>query len=321
MPRFALTRSTLDRIVLTGTGLVLSVLPGCGNSSSTETPGRGTAGVAGQAGAGGGHGGSSSSGGAPTGGTPAGSGAFAGGAAGSMAFGGGGQGLGGTSGATSQGGTTQLGGAGLGSGGGAGAGAGGSDAGKVTLFDGTGLSQWRSKEGGETAPWTATSNDFAVVPGSGDITTRESFGDIKLHVEFWVPSTPATNGEQDRGNSGVYLQGRYEVQVLDSYNHPLEGANDCGAIYELKNADLNAAMPPETWQTYEISFRAPRWNGTQKVESARISVVWNGQVAQADVEVPAPTKLGDPEGPGDAPLRLQDHSHAVRYRNIWLQRM
>ncbi len=221
--------------------------------------------------------------------------------------------------------TSPLGGAGAGGssdpgGAGGSSGAAGNDAGKVTLFDGTGLSQWRSRAGGETAPWTATSDYFAVAPNSGDLVTRDAFGDIKLHVEFWVPATDAANAEQDRGNSGIYLQGRYEVQVLDSYEHPLEGANDCAAIYELKNADVNAAEPPGTWQTYEIEFRAPRWSGNQKVENARVSVVWNGQVAHANVEVPAPTRLGDAEAPGDAPLRLQDHGHAVRYRNVWLQR-
>jgi hypothetical protein len=190
------------------------------------------------------------------------------------------------------------------------------------LFDGSGLASWRSRnQGGGNAPWTANQDYFAVVPNSGDIETTASFGDIQLHVEFWIPTTPTSNAEQDRGNSGIYLQGRYEVQVLDSYQHPLDGMNDCGAIYELKNASVNASLPPENWQTYEITFHAPRYTGAQKTANARISVVWNGQQAQNDVEVPAPTKLGDAEAPGDAPLRLQDHGHPVRYRNIWLRKL
>lgn len=197
----------------------------------------------------------------------------------------------------------------------------GNTAPKVTLFDGQGLSQWLSRSGGGDAPWNVMDAAFVVVPNSGDIETRQSFGDIQLHVEFWIPKTPATNAEQDRGNSGIYLQGRYEVQVLDSYLHPLDGANDCGAIYELKNADVNASLPPENWQTYEITFRAAHWSGNTKLSNATISVTWNGQQAQSDVEVPAPTRLGDPEAPGDAPLRLQDHGHGVRYRNIWLQKL
>jgi hypothetical protein len=192
---------------------------------------------------------------------------------------------------------------------------------KVVLFDGGDLAAWKSRDGGGAAPWTTTDGAAVVVPGSGDIQTRQTFGDIQLHVEFWIPKTPTSNEEQDRGNSGIYLQGRYEVQVLDSYQHPLDGANDCGAIYELKNADVNAALPPETWQTYEITFHAPRWSGQTKTANARISVIWNGQQAQSDVEVPAPTRLGDAEAPGAAALRLQDHNHAVRYRNLWLREL
>lgn len=199
------------------------------------------------------------------------------------------------------------------------AGSGAQEPPKVVLFDGSDLTAWSSRNGGGAAPWTVSDGALVVVPNSGDIQTRQAYGDIQLHVEFWIPQTPTSNAEQDRGNSGIYLQGRYEVQVLDSYQHPLDGANDCGAIYELKNADVNAALPAETWQTYEITFRAPRWSGQTKSENARISVIWNGQQAQSNVEVPAPTRLGDAEAPGDAPLRLQDHGHGVRYRNIWLR--
>lgn len=303
-------------------------LVGCGDSSVITPTGDG-----GRAGTGGAPGGGSSAA------APSSAGVSPGGAAGAPVAGDGGQATSGASGMAGGGGTT-LGGAsatggdggatgGGGLGGGAGGSSGGASAGngaggngaKVVLFDGSGLSPWRPKDGAGAAPWMTTPDYFTVKPSSGDIVTRESFGDIKLHVEFWVPATPTTNGEQDRGNSGIYLQGRYEVQVLDSFDHSLEGANDCGAIYELKNADVNAALPPENWQTYEITFRAPRFDGTQKKENARISVVWNGKIAQSEVEVPAPTKLGDAEGPGDAPLRLQDHSHAVRYRNIWLERL
>jgi hypothetical protein len=199
------------------------------------------------------------------------------------------------------------------------AGSGAQEPPKVVLFDGSDLTAWSSRNGGGAAPWTVSDGALVVVANSGDIQTRQAYGDIQLHVEFWIPQTPTSNAEQDRGNSGIYLQGRYEVQVLDSYQHPLDGANDCGAIYELKNADVNAALPAETWQTYEITFRAPRWSGQTKSENARISVIWNGQQAQSNVEVPAPTRLGDAEAPGDAPLRLQDHGHGVRYRNIWLR--
>ena len=259
---------------------------------------------------------SSAGAGAGTGGASAGTSgsAMAGGGVGGSGSAGASAGLGGTAMAGSGGGSA-LAGAG---------GAAGSPSGedtKVVLFGGQDLSKWKAHSDGGPAPWNVADGAFSVAPGSGDIDTRQSFGDIQLHVEFWIPTTPASNAEQDRGNSGVYLQGRYEVQVLDSYQHPLEGANDCGAIYELKNADANASLPPENWQTYDITFHAARWSGNTKTANAKISVMWNGQQAQKDVEVPAPTKLGDPENASTAPLRLQDHSHSVRYRNIWLREL
>jgi Domain of Unknown Function (DUF1080) len=191
----------------------------------------------------------------------------------------------------------------------------------IVLFGGADLNAWQPQTGAGGAAWTLGEGWFAVAPGQGDLRSRQSFGDMRLHVEFWIPSTPAGNAEQDRGNSGIYLQGRYELQVLDSHQHPLEGANDCGAIYELKDADENAALPAGSWQTYDITFRAPRWSGAVKTENARISVTWNGRLAHDGVEIPGPTRLGDEEAPGRAPLRLQDHGHGVRYRNVWLREL
>lgn len=327
-----LVRSTRTRPTRAVAFIALLALGGCESSTSPGADGGKQ---------------ESGTGGASAGSSAAGAGGFVASAGSSVSIGGGALGVGGSSGngtggaltgGVANGGESGGGGAGpvAGSGGRAGAGgfsgmlgasgssgsagaAGGVD--KLTLFDGKDLSQWKSRNGGGNAPWQVMDNAFSVVPNSGDIETRESFGDVQLHVEFWIPKTPTTNEEQDRGNSGIYLQGRYEVQVLDSYMHPLDGANDCGAIYELKNADVNASLPPENWQTYEITFRAPRWQAQKKLENAKISVTWNGQQAQKDVEVPAPTRLGDPEVPGDAPLRLQDHGHNVRYRNIWLQKL
>ena len=308
----------------------LFALAGCGNSATPDADashggnashggdGNGGASAGTGTGGGGGPGGSQATGGAANSG---GSSDAAGGALGLSGAPAGGASAGSAGALSGAGGMT--GGAGFSGmlGGAGGAGGAGSDKPKVVLFSGQDLSLWKSRNGGGDAPWTVMDGAFIVVPNSGDIATRESFGDIQLHVEFWIPKTPVTNDEQNRGNSGVYLQGRYEVQVLDSYMHPLDGANDCGAIYELKNADVNASLPAENWQTYEITFRAPRWSGQTKTENAKISVIWNGQQAQKDVEVPAPTKLGDAEAPGDAPLRLQDHGHPVRYRNIWLQKL
>ncbi len=193
--------------------------------------------------------------------------------------------------------------------------------GAVVLFDGSNLAAWQASDG--TAPrWRLVEGAMEVVPGTGDLRSRRWFGDVQVHVEFQVPPSSPGAAEQDRGNSGVYLQGHYEVQVLDSFGATLSGANDCGAIYGVRDAEVNESFPPGIWQSYDILFRAPRWNGTSKVSPARITVVWNGTRVQKDVEVWGSTTLGDPEVPGesDGPLRLQDHGHRVRYRNIWVKR-
>ena len=203
----------------------------------------------------------------------------------------------------------------------AGAAAGGTDGGsgaRVVLFDGNGLGAWVSGGGGSPR-WRVVDDAFEVVAGTGDMRTRQRFGDMRLHLEFQVPRTPETNGEQDRGNSGVYLQGRYEVQILDSFSHPLSGANDCASIYGVKDADSNQATPPETWQTFDILFRAARFNGTMKVQNARISVVWNGREVQREVEVRGPTGSGEAETAAPGSLRLQEHAHPVRFRNVWVE--
>ena len=190
-------------------------------------------------------------------------------------------------------------------------------AGRTVLFDGTSLAAWSSNGG--AARWTLVDGAFQVAPGTGDLRTRERFGDMRLHVEFRVPRTPETSGEQDRGNSGVYLQGRYEIQILDSFDHPLSGANDCASIYGVKDADSNEATPPETWQTFDIVFRAARFNGATKVQNARVSVTWNGKEVQRDVEIRGSTGSGDAESAAPAALRLQEHAHPVRFRNIWVE--
>ena len=194
--------------------------------------------------------------------------------------------------------------------------------GAAVLFDGSDLDAWMQKDG-SPARWRLVDGAMEVVPGTGDVYSHRWFGDVHVHVEFQVPASSSGAAEQDRGNSGVYLQGHYEVQVLDSFGATLSGANDCGSIYGVKDADVNESFPPGLWQSYDIAFRHARWSGSTKVSPARITVVWNGTRVQEDVEVPGSTTLGDPEIPGepDGPLRLQDHGHRVRYRNIWVQRL
>jgi hypothetical protein len=190
----------------------------------------------------------------------------------------------------------------------------------VVLFDGSSLDAWLGT-GNSPPAWNLVDGAMEVIPGTGDLYSHRWFGDVRLHLEFQVPPSPPNAAEQDRGNSGVYLQGHYEVQILDSFGATLSGANDCGAIYGVKDADANESFPPRIWQSYDILFHAPRWSGSTKVSPARITVVWNGTKVQQEIEVWGPTKLGDPEVPGesDGPLRLQDHGHPVRFRNIWVQ--
>jgi hypothetical protein len=149
-------------------------------------------------------------------------------------------------------------------------------------------------------------------------TSRTRLRDFRLHLEFLVPFAPRARG-QARGNSGVYLQGRYEVQVLDSFG--LEPAEDgCGALYGQRAPDLNMALPPLTWQTYDIEFRAARFDPDgARLAPARVSVRHNGVPIHRDVELAGPTRGGEPEGPESGPIHLQDHRSPVRYRNVWVQ--
>jgi len=165
--------------------------------------------------------------------------------------------------------------------------------------------------------WLALS-DGSMMKGKGDNGTKQEFGSVRLHLEFMTPYEPAASG-QDRGNSGVYLQDRYEIQVLDSFG--LESKNnDCGGIYRVAAPKVNACLPPGRWQTYDITFTAPRFDASgKKTASARVTVLHNGAVIHQDQEIPGTT--GGARSKTEvavAPLRLQDHINLVRFRNIWV---
>jgi Domain of Unknown Function (DUF1080) len=150
-------------------------------------------------------------------------------------------------------------------------------------------------------------------------TSTEQFGDHRLHIEFRTPFQPDDSGQR-RGNSGVYVQGRYEVQVLDSFG--LKGEdNECGGIYQIARPKLNMCYPPLTWQTYDIDFKAAKYNDSGvKTSNARITVKHNGVVVHEDLELTAGTPGKDKEANTPGPLFLQNHNNPVVYKNIWILR-
>ena len=143
------------------------------------------------------------------------------------------------------------------------------------------------------------------------------FRDFTLHAEYRLPYMPYARG-QDRANSGFYLQSSYEVQVLDSFG--LEGVeNQCGALYRYHRPDQNMCLPPLQWQTYDMTFRSPKFDSAgNKIQNARITLLHNGVVVHNDFEVERKTGAGKPEADTDRPIKFQNHSNPVRYRNIWL---
>lgn len=185
------------------------------------------------------------------------------------------------------------------------------------LFSGKDLSGWTGRDGKAPAAWTVTDGLLTVKPGSGDIMTEKKYGDFELHVEFNCPYMPDAKG-QARGNSGVYLAGNTELQVLDSYGLKLQN-DDCGAIYKQIIPSSNAAKPPLQWQSYDVTFHKAKLEGDKVVKKARVTVIWNGVKTIDDAEIdPTPGGVGNPAGT-EGPILLQDHGNLVEYRNIWIR--
>jgi hypothetical protein len=194
----------------------------------------------------------------------------------------------------------------------------------VVLFDGKDLSKWADKDGG-AAKWKVENGYFEVVPKTGYLHTREAFGDCQLHVEFSEPNPPK-GVDQDRGNSGVFLHGLYEIQVLDSFQSKTYADGQAAAVYGQYPPLVNASRPPGQWQTYDIIFHGPRFDAAGKLlRPARETVFHNGVLVQDNVELSGPTAHGErppyKPTPEKLPLALQDHNHPVRYRNIWIREL
>ncbi len=196
----------------------------------------------------------------------------------------------------------------------------------IVLFDGTNLNAWNGFLKGQTVPagWKVRDGYVEVDPAAGSIQTKENFGDIQLHLE-WASPSAVKGSDQLRGNSGIEIMGRYEVQVLDSYENPTYADGQAGAIYGQVPPMVNAVRKPGEWQTYDLVFEAPRWQGAVLTKPARLTLFhngvlvqnaeqWIGQVAHRAI------KQYEPHQP-ELPLRLQNHGDLVRYRNIWVRRL
>ncbi len=194
----------------------------------------------------------------------------------------------------------------------------------TVLFDGSDFSAWESAREGGDVQWSLEDGAMTVTPRTGPIVTKDSFGSIQLYLEWRSPEVVLGDG-QGRGNSGVFLQGRYEVQVLDSYNNETYVNGMAGSIYKQYPPLANPAVAPGEWQTYNIIFEAPEFDEAgELLEPAYVTVIWNGVLVQNRVEVQGPTEyIGLPSytAHGDDVIMLQDHGNLVSFRNIWIRKL
>ena len=194
----------------------------------------------------------------------------------------------------------------------------------VVLFDGRGLGEWVATSGGD-ARWTVRDGYMETRPGAGAIRTRRGFGDVQLHVEWAAPAQVQGDG-QGRGNSGVIIMGRYEVQVLDSHGNRTYSDGQAASVYGQYPPLVNASRPPGEWQAYDIVFRRPRFAADGKLlRPARMTVLHNGVLVQDHVDLWGETNWlqyrAYSRHPDALPLELQDHANPVKYRNIWLREL
>ncbi len=197
----------------------------------------------------------------------------------------------------------------------------------IVLFNKDSLDNFENVSDGTAPSWKVRGNKFTVVPGSDNIQTKEKFGDCQLHIEWQTPKKDVKEGKQGQqnGNSGIYLMGKYEVQVLNSYINQTKPQSQAGAIYGQHPPLVNASIRPGKWQTYDIIFTAPQFNtdGTVKTPGY-LTVIHNGVLVQNHAEIQGPTTAHNkntPDDAGELPLMLQHHKNEVSYRNIWIRRL
>lgn len=180
---------------------------------------------------------------------------------------------------------------------------------------------------GSPVQWKVSGNQFTVVPGTPNIQTKESFGDCQLHIEWKTPRKDVREGKtsQGCGNSGIYLMGKYEVQVLNSYQNPTNPDGQAGAIYRQHAPLVNASLKPGIWQKYDIIFTAPRFNNDgSKKEPGYFTVLHNGVLVQNHVDIKGPSQAGNEKtliNQTELPLMLQNHQNKVSFRNIWIRKL
>lgn len=195
----------------------------------------------------------------------------------------------------------------------------------IVLFDGTDLSRWRTGDG-KASGWVVADGAMQVppakTPGGGDIWTKDEFGDCQLHIE-WATQNPPRGKSQERGNSGIFMFGKYELQVLDNFQNPTYADGQAGSVYGEAPPQVNASRPPGEWQSYDIIFTAPVFKDDKLESPAYVTILHNGVLVQNHTEIFGPTGHRSLQSykphAAKGPIKLQDHGNPTRYRNIWIR--
>ncbi len=193
-------------------------------------------------------------------------------------------------------------------------------AGAIWLFEGADALEWVQRGGGEPCKWEVRDGALIVRAGTPDIVSKREFADYRLHLEFWLPRIPDAK-DQARANSGVYNQGRWEIQILDMWDNTTYPTGGCGAIYGQKDPDGDAIKPPENWNSFDIVFTAARFDADGKVVAKpRISAWHNGVRIHRDVELNKSSTTAGLDGPlpRRGPILIQNHGAPIKFRNIWV---